>query len=475
MSKKKEVQKKETDSQESAGESKTPNPAVTALVSAVRFFQERRWEKYSRAVWDAVSKGRFASLFMFFLFGLVIFVFLFCTVHSRPISQCEFPARYHDVIKVWIEHGFFKHMGMRFGQPVDQNPEEIILWLSYPMNFIQGAHLLQRISYFFWGEFSPLLMVLHNQGIVWISSALLGFLAFRLCLRLQLDPFHALLLGVSCQAVHQTFPYNLWYYWEIWQTTTMLIFAILYLIVLERTTQEASLKPWIHRLRAFAIFCIFSIEHIGGFLYIACSYLVMGVLNRTLIKKQKFLVTVLLPACAALGIFAAQRCIVQYWYPHLKTHASTFMKRTGFDGSTTYYLDHSDILHHNRDPYIGRWKYFFIGGVASILFLVAFSIKDPAIRPALFIVMTSLGLYVLWAFLFGQGVILHPWCADTYLVVTMALSLFAVFPAALERLTKYTGIFVLIFTVLAFCYCMVQLRQYALKCPITQLERGPKF
>ena len=225
----------------------------------------------------------------------MIYISLFLTVHNRDVSRSTFHQRHNNVIRVWIEHGYFKHGGMAFRQPVDENPRQGV-WSSSTLGFMQAAHMLERISYAWKGVFSQRLMVLHNQALVWISSALLGFLAFRMVLRYDGRLTSALLLGISCQAVYQTFPFNLRFYWETYPTTVTCIFAIAFLILVEKSMRQNKLSGWYHLLLALIVFGMFYAEHFTSFMFMATYYFIALVMDPSLVKRQRHILTIILPA-----------------------------------------------------------------------------------------------------------------------------------------------------------------------------------
>ncbi|MBI4776149.1 MAG: hypothetical protein HY788_18555 [Deltaproteobacteria bacterium] len=373
----------------------------------------------------ALLRGRFACFLFFLLFGMVIYVFLFLSVHNRDVGKLEFRQKYNDTIKVWIEHGYFKHGGLAFCRPVDENQRQKI-WRSSSMGFLQAAHLLERISYAWNGGFSQRLMCFHNQAIVWISSALLGFLAFTMVLQYDGRLVSALLLGVSCQSVYQTFPYNLRYYWEIYPSAVICIFAIGYLILVERSLRQETPSGFHHVLRVVIVFGMFYTEPFTAFFFLVTYYLIAIVMHPSVIKGQRHILTIIIPGLAGILLYLGQLYYVKLTYPEVELVGSGWLFRTGLDGSTKYVGDHFGLLFDKRRflvSGIGNWKYFFMSGLMSMGYLV-------------------------------------------HLVIPFILSLLAFLPSYLERITKQTGIFVVVATLVAFCYSIVQLRAYAIAYPL---------
>ncbi len=441
----------------------------------------------SAQVYERLFLGRWESLGGMVLLGFFVFVFLFATVHRRDLSSewaeysvKYFPIeRYPNLIRLWIEHGYFKHGGLRFLEPVDQNPTQEV-YRSNPMGFLQAAHLLERVNYWLRGKFSYMLLVLHNQAWVWFSSALLGVLGMRLAKRMELKPLYTLFLGAACAITYQTFPINLWYYWEIYPTTVLSFFAILFLLIEEVSFGRAGLPRWVMVLRGLCVFALVYTELYSALFFLAMYAVAASLLAPETHSWSRSLRTVILPAGSALGVFALQLLWVRFAYPGVRLIGAAFSYRTGLDGSTQFYVTHLDLivtryslkLNAPLTLLVQSWFLFVAGGISIVLLVVLYLTRLPQLKGALLILAMALGLYVPFVFVFSQAAVIHPYGYDAYLAIPLIVALFAVLPASLERLAKNTGVITFSMILIAFCYSMVQLRVYAVTFPLKNSPEG---
>ena len=95
------------------------------------------------------ARGAYRALGSYLVTGAVLMAFLSATIHQRSVAEIQnYPSfqRYHQIIQVWIEHGYFTHGGLAFKEPASANPTQMV-WRSNSLAFLQVAHLLQRINY----------------------------------------------------------------------------------------------------------------------------------------------------------------------------------------------------------------------------------------------------------------------------------------------------------------------------------------
>lgn len=382
-------------------------------------------------------------------------------------------ARYSKTIMVWIQHGYFKHGGLSFLEDIDQNPTQQV-WRSNPMGFLQMAHLLERIHFWIKGSYSYRVMVFHNQWIVLFSSALLALWSMRMALHVKIQPKHAFLLGAGSALVYQTFPMNLWYYWEIYPSAVLCLFALIFLLIEQIAIDRTSISSQLLLLRGLCIFCMVYIEPFSGILFPLSYLVVCGIFSPESIRKWNMRRTFFVPIFVALLVFALQLLWIKIQYPTVQLYGSGILFRTGLDGSTQYYSGHIDLVANRllsyQPPFMSqslalltRWWFLLLAGSLSLLFLIAIYIwKLPQLKNNILLLLLSLGLYVPLAFLFSQATVIHPYAYDIYLAFPLIAALFAVLPATLEKLTKETGMFTLSAIVVGFCYSLVQIRTYAM-------------
>lgn len=445
-----------------------------------------------RRIYERLLLGRWESFLGLLALGGVVLIFLFATVHRRDLSvdlakpytyTAAESTRYPKLIQFWIEQGYLKHGGLWFLQPGDVgyiDEDHPRVYRSGAMGFLQVAHLLERINYTFRGKISYTLMVVHNQAWVWLSSAWLGVLGMRLSRRIGTPARYALLFGAASAVIYQTFPTNLWYYWELLPTGVIASLAILFLLIEEAGFDQERAPRWLTLARALCVFALVYAEPVSAILFLATYLLAADLLGSQALRRFSLLKTFLLPAGTALGVFALQLLFVRLSYPTVQMVGGGFMFRTGLDGSTQYYTGFLDLI-TSRFPFrflpyltpLTQWWFLFIAGNLAVLVLAGLYLRLlPELKCAILILAMAFGLYLPYVFLFSQAAVIHPYGYDVYLAIPLTLALFALLPASLERLTNNSGLFAFVAILLAFCYVMVQLRTYAMAFPLPNLPVG---
>ena len=284
------------------------------------------------------TRGTLRAFVLYLLAGLVLMAFLFATVHRRSIADiAAYPSynRYHQVLQVWVEHGYFKHGGLAFSQPVWANPAQKV-WRSNTLIWFQGAHLLQRINYLFTGRYSYRLTVIHNQAIVLITAALLGLLGMRLAMRLGIAPGRGFTLGLGVLAVYQTFPQNLQAFWELLPTTAMVLVATAWFLLEEARFEQGRDETRFVRLRMLAVFLMMWMEPYGTTFMLGGFVVALYLLAPAELERVRVLRSVVLPAAAGVAMFALQLLSVKLMHPTVGFWSTPFIERSGLDGSTQY-------------------------------------------------------------------------------------------------------------------------------------------
>ncbi len=424
---------------------------------------EKRW--YGR-----LFDGRLTTLLGLVLAGLAVEAALFATVQKdRELRGTD----KIQVIMVWIQHGYLKHGGLKFLEPVDSNPTQRV-WRSSSMGYMQSAHLVERIYVAFRGRPSYTLLAVHNQAVVMLASALLGLLAFRIVVTIGAAPPHALLMALATACVYQTFPSNLNAILSIYPTIFVLLGFISFLILELRGIGDETPPGWCAGARAATVFAMFYCDPITVGLFMMFYCLVSVLLAPEVHRNYRFLVTIAVPAALAVGVFALQLLWVRWRYPGIQLYGSSFMFRTGFDGATDYYRTHADLILSRFTLafgpellYLAQWWVLMVGGLIALVWVtVSYLRSRRELRGAVYVMIVALTMYLPFAFLFSQAAIIHPWEFDQYLTVPLVLALFAVLPTMLGRGSTQPAIFTLVSVIGAFCYCMVQLRMYATVYPV---------
>jgi hypothetical protein len=417
----------------------------------------------------AARETRLAGL-LYLAFGAIVLLFLLGTVHRRTDAEIQtFNDRFHRVVQVWIEHGYLKHGGLAFTEPGELNPRQTI-WRSSSMAFLQGAHVLERLHYLLRGSYSYRLMLLHNQVMVLLTAAAIALLSMRLALRIGLRREHALILGLASLAVFQTFPHNLFYYWEILPTLAVVLVASSWLLLEESFVGQDSEPHWVGRCRAVLVFLLVWIEPVSAAFMIGAFVGACFLLAPESFRRVALVRNVLLPAAAGVLMLMLQVLWVRYRFPEVTLEGSSFLFRTGLDGSTQYVEGHWDLVTRRwptPDWAINFWKWLFCAGVAATTAVYTFYLRGQStLRSSVFVLSVAFGLYIPLAFAFLQSVAIHPYGYDIYLLLPFVIALFGVAPAILEQRSHNTGVFVYATVVLAWCFAFVQLRTYAIQFPL---------
>jgi hypothetical protein len=427
---------------------------------------------------DSRVEERWSGFRIFALFlavGLIALGFTWMTVNERSVARLSgafLPIHSHTAIMRWIEHGYFASHGLLW--PV---PGEKIIYRSQSGGLMISGFLVEKIWITLTGHYGWRLLALHNQIVSLLTSALFALLAFRLARRLSVDSLRAFVLGAGAQMVWFTFPGSLEAFWGLSEEAYFLSFALCFLLVEERARNGGRTRR-LAILQALAAFAMTYMEYIAGTMFLASYAATVLLLRDEESSPRRLAVTLLLPWMCALGIYGLQLISARSERSQTGTKlvGSSFVYRTGLDGDAMFYGTHLDIAYGRdvvRGPeperqFLFRWPWLFACGVASVLATFAASISGRAPRSAGIALSALLGSYLLYAAVFSQAVVLHPYHFDLMLVTPLILALFAIVPALLESLTRRTGTFVLVALLAATCLSMFQLRIYALSYPAPQ-------
>ncbi len=422
------------------------------------------------------------ALLIFLAVGFVAFLFVSVTVtgHSADALQKNaVAARQHFAIHYWLDYGYFSVAGLSVRGTADK---PYVYSSSTGGSLISGfvvATLYSAVT----GRDSWRLLAVHNLLVLLLTSSLIGLLGFRLALRAGTPPFHALILGASVQIAHFTFPDNLDLVWEITGRVWWLAFAAIFLLLEERALETRSRALMI--AEAASVFLLVYMEFIAGLTFIASYAAITLILTSDLIVWRRLVLSCVLPVVLALGLFTGQKTWMTMMRPDMPQDGSTFLFRTGLDGSTQYYQDHRDIAygrHVARADWPERsratlfyWRWLFMAGTAALLTMLVAATMRAVVPPIAVIAVTSLlGAYVLYAALFSQSVVIHPYLYDVMLFTPLALALFVVTPAFIESRARRKGIVVVVVLFLAAWVAMVNMRDYAVRNPVTVSQLSGK-
>jgi hypothetical protein len=425
---------------------------------------------------------RSGPLFALFLgVGLVVFIAALQTVHSRPpelLKESGGASRAHHRITHWIDDGYFHYLGLFRDKSA---PDKIVIYRTSTGAYMVSTYIVEKVYFAFTGRYSWRLASLHNQIVSLLLSALFGMLAFRITKRMGLDSRLAFAAGASVVIVVFTFPNNLALYWEMSSQAYALLFAAVFFLIEERCS-DGRRTPASSIAQAAAIFLMTAMESIFGLACVAALAAALLVLGPSREAWRRFFLVVLAPCAAVFALHALQLNLAAKRFPTAEVTGSTIMFRSGLDGESLYYADHLDIARRrdvargnwkvNRE-YLFRWKWVFILGAISTLAVIAAYIAKRAPRIAIEVLTGIAGGWLLYAAVFSQAVMIHPYLYDVLLFTPLVLALFAFAPALAESLTRRTGAILLVVVLSACWYSLFQMRRYALQYPMPGAKVAP--
>jgi hypothetical protein len=418
------------------------------------------------------------------LFGYVAaaFILMFpmlAIVHPHPIERNAMP-RWLATIERWYDTGYFKQGGMQFytyeeasnlGYQVPSKaavkPTTVFVWKNTTMGWLQGANVLERLCHLLTGRFSPRLMVLHNQGIVALSSALLGMLAMLLAAEIGLPTRLCYLLGLACLVVHQTFPLNLNEYLDFYPAPLIVLLALALLVwdaaSRRHSPERSGAVPFL-----IALLMLY-VEPVTAGLFLLSFVVVRAFLDPLRFRWIQCVTLLAAPAAIAYAILKLQRALVALNYPDAVFVGSELGFRTGFDGDRAYYFNQWDLVTrkfintsvHTELAALCRWETLFVAGALSVAILTILYMRDRVVRYPVQIVFNLIGLSVPFVFIFSQAAVIHPYEYDLFAVLPCILAAFCLLPAYVDAKTGTTRLPTLIAATAAICLIMVHLRTYA--------------
>lgn len=231
------------------------------------------------------------------------------------------PNQSHDVVRYWLDHGYFSTYGLHVPDPAGKT---VYRWSSGA--FMLTGFMTQKVAVALTGKPDWRVLALHNQIVALLISALLALLAYRVARRFGLDSLYAIILGVSAQAVHFTFPGNLALYWEMTAQTYLLLPALAFLL-LEIRALDGRRTRRISQLQALCAFAMVYLEFITGTMFVIAYAITVLVLSDERPPVRQLAKMLLVPWIAALALQGAQLAGAK-----LGGHAtvgSSFLYRTG--------------------------------------------------------------------------------------------------------------------------------------------------
>ena len=413
-----------------------------------------------------LSSGGNAGIIIFLLWGGMILAGLFLSVHSRDLveSQNVLQGRWSDLILLWEKEGYFFHGGLWFSQSLIKDPSPTMIF-PYTMGFLQGAHLLEKVQIWVNGSFSFGLLAFHNQLIPMLSSALLGFLAMRLTQRLGIRPLHTFILGLSAQSMYQTFPGNLWFFWEVYPTTLAVLFMILFLICEDLAYGLESKSVYLQLTRKLTVFFMVFVEWVGALCFLSAYCLMSRYFSpeKHIIKRR--IVKIALPVFLAFLVMVSQLVWVKANFPDAQLIGQGTGPQIELNQSFLQVKDLAKVLKKRYDSLLPDWNILTMVGLLATFIVMTMVWREKKHSIHLIMLATGTSSYAVFLLL-GPNSFILPEAYEVYLAFTLILALFALLPGWLEAFNNNSGIFVLIFSLLAFCWTCIQLRNYSIYYPL---------
>jgi len=419
--------------------------------------------------------GGLRTFVLFLGFGVAVLVFAFLTVFQGRESQLPThpgAMRSHATITYWQQHGYFYSGGLiHLGLPWRTNGPREIFWRSATGAYMISGYVVEQLVRLFGGRYSYRALAIHNEIITLISSALLALLAFQLLVGLGVDRLHSLIFSAASQLVLLSFPDSLSQYWEIMPQMAAMPFALLFLIFDRR--QTATRRDLV--LQGLSAFALVYTEYVFGILLFATWWLLRLLVDTRPVAWRRLLAVTVLPAVAAVVVFAAQVTINRSHYPDIPLEGTGFLVRSGLDGSSQYYGEHADLIYGrnvarlnfpaNRG-YLFTWRWLFIAGCAAVALLIVAAARYRALRSVIVTLGALIGAYVLYAAVFSEAVVIHPYEYDYLLAVPLIAAVFSFVPGLIEFSLPTKGIATTVVVLLTAWYAMVEMRNYSLRYPL---------
>ena len=413
-----------------------------------------------------LSSGGSTGLMIFLLWGSLILVGLFLSVHSRDIgeSQNELQDRWSNIILLWDKDGYFVHGGLWFSKSLIEDPAQTII-SPYTMGFLQGTFILEKVQIWLDGSFSFGLLAFHNQLIPMLTSALLGFLAMRLTLRLSVRPVHAFVLGLSAQTIYQTFPGNLWFIWEIYPTTLGVFFMVLFFICKDSADGQEPESKSLQFVCKLSIFCMVFVEWIGALCFLSTYCLVFRYFSPGIKTIKVEMGKIALPVFLAFVVMAGQLIWVKVSYPTVDIMEEGAGPQIGLNKSFLQIEELATVINKRYEALLPDWNVLTIAGLLATFIVMSLVCRKKKNHIHFIMLASGISFYALFLLLGPKSFIL-PEAYQIYLAFTLILALFALLPGWLETFNNNSGIFVLLSFVVAFCWSCIQLRNYSIYYPL---------
>lgn len=422
-------------------------------------------KRYADHVTSLIVRGRNAVLsggkwtFAFLaLTSAVVALFLAVTVHSRPIEEVfRNSFRVEHILRLWREYGFFDLVGLGWSEPPTVNPKALV-YRSRPPMFLYPLYFMNVVNQSITGEaFSFRFYVWYPQLLHWLAAAGLGYLGFRVARRCGTTPMFAVICAMVGQGIFQTFPQNLEWYFEPLPEQVTCLLLILFLICEERETEKRT-----RTVAAFSTITLVLLVYLDKSL--AIPALAAYLLTRTLFGACAARHLIRIAGAGMLGglLHGLQLLWALHKFPDITLVGSTLLYRSGLDGATNQAglltlanLGSANIALRNV-------------ALAAFILMCACLLRSrsAALQSSLLLLALPLEFYLISGYFLSQWAAVHPYLHDIFLSVAAVMMLCFICIPYCEQQTGNSGLIVWVLFLVGFCFCMYQLRRYAIMHPL---------
>jgi len=420
------------------------------------------------------------SLLIIIIFSIAFLILLSLIVYANALTEKRISGSlikvYTSYTSVWITDGFWKYFGFFY------NPTDLTrtwhtgpyIYGTVPGWYLYPPYIAQYLNYFFTDSIEPKFIAFYGVLSSFIAGITLTYLAYKIA-DILVPKYYSIkiVLSIICFMVFVTFPHNLFLIYMPTPQINFITFSCLFFIkFIDLFEKNLEIKK-IDIAHLFVVSLLMSIsEYVASFLF-QFSFLAMMFYT---FKYNKFFVKIIaifiLSGLTFLLIKQTQTSLAIYFNPAVDFLSSGALSRTGLDGSTLHYTSHWDLIlsRHPSGMYPAtalpkwymNWPVIFITSILSLLGIIYFELRKQTIIS--FILFTGYSSYALYAFIFSNAVVLHSDIYDVILFAPVVLTVFAVLPAYVYKITN-SALILPIWITVGISYVFVQLRAYTVAFP----------
>lgn len=431
---------------------------------------------------DLVQSEKRVSFTVLTLVLVSFLIFTMKTVNHRILGDEIPPATYLETdpngkvrwnrslplsyapINAWLKDGFFHDLGLSFQFPTTSASGSQTVHSHSEPGYILPLFLMEKGVTWVKGEQSVWLHRFYPMLIVFLGALFLSLFSREVLLRHGMGPRQTICLASCVGLLYQSFPYNLAHTRDLVANVVTNSLTCLLLYLEERSRAKSAhdfkFQASVDRLRWLIMFWIGYTDFVLGFILIL-SFIVLGFAGfseedkpLSVFKKYAW------PYFISVAIWHLQLFLGQSRFP-MAVYGSSFLFRTGLDGSKALYLSHGDIFSspYRWHTWVGTAGFSILAYLAVILGRVfSKSGKSWDIDLRYLFILTGTALILFTAF--SQAAFIHPYNYDIYFYMPACLVLGLYLPVLLEKLTAHSNLFVLGTFLFTWAQVWVNMRSY---------------